>query len=74
MIVAVLFGYTAVAESSITKISPANSTAVHDVTVNAFQWSWQFSYKEAGPGTTITGTPAQPAVLYMPLGNGFDSN
>lgn len=68
VIVAVLFGYTAVAETNITKISPATSPAVHDVTVNAFQWSWQFSYQDAGPGTTITGTPAQPPVLYMPLG------
>ena len=68
IIVAVLFGYTAVAESNITKISPATDTSVHDITVNAIQWSWQFDYKEAGPGTTITGTPAQPPVLYMPLG------
>lgn len=68
LIVAVLFGYTAVAETNITKISPATSTAVHDINVNAIQWSWQFNYKEAGPGTTITGTPANPPVLYMPLG------
>ncbi len=67
IIVAVLFGYTAKAESEIVRVSPA-STEVHDVTVNGIQWSWQFTYEEAGPGTTVTGTPAQPPVLYMPLG------
>ena len=67
IIVAVLFGYTAKAESEIVSVSPA-STQVHDVTVNGIQWSWQFTYEEAGPGTTVTGTPAQPPVLYMPLG------
>ncbi len=68
VIVAVLFGYTAVAQSKITKISPATSTAVHDVAVNSIQWSWQFTYEEAGPGTTVTGTPAKPPILYLPLG------
>ena len=67
IIVAILFGYTAKAESEIVKVTPVSSE-VHDVTVNGIQWSWQFTYKEAGPGTTVTGTPAQPPVLYMPLG------
>jgi len=67
IIVAVLFGYTAKAESEIVKVSP-ESAAIHDVTVNGIQWSWQFTYEEAGAGTTVTGTPAQPPVLYMPLG------
>lgn len=68
IIVAVLFGYTAKAQTEITELSPVNSTEVHDITVNGFQWSWQFTYKEAGEGSTVTGTPAQPPVLYMPLG------
>ena len=68
IIVAVLFGYTAKAESEIVAVSPPASTEVHDVTVNGIQWSWQFTYEEAGPGTTVTGTPAQPPTLYMPLG------
>ena len=67
IIVAVLFGYTAKAESEIVKVTPV-STEVHDVTVNGIQWSWQFTYAEAGAGTTVTGTPAQPPVLYMPQG------
>ena len=67
IIVAVLFGYTAKAESEIVKVTPVSSE-VHDVTVNGIQWSWQFTYAEAGPGTTVTGTPAQPPVLYMPQG------
>jgi cytochrome c oxidase subunit 2 len=64
VIIAVLFGYTAKAQNEITSVSPASATEVHDVTVNAFQWSWQFTYKEAGPNTTVTGTPAQPPTLY----------
>lgn len=68
IIVAVLFGYTAKAQTEITELSPATSTEVHDITVNGIQWSWQFTYEEAGEGTTVTGTPAQPPVLYMPLG------
>ena len=67
IIVAVLFGYTAKAENEIVKVSP-ESASIHDVTVNGIQWSWQFTYEEAGAGTTVTGTPAQPPVLYMPLG------
>ena len=68
LIIAVLFGYTAKAQTEIKSVSPATATDVHDVTVNAIQWSWQFTYEEAGPGTTVTGTPAQPPTLYMPQG------
>jgi cytochrome c oxidase subunit 2 len=68
VIIAVLFGYTARAQNEITSVSPASATNVHDVTVNAIQWSWQFTYEEAGPGTTVTGTPAQPPTLYLPQG------
>ena len=70
IIVAVLFGYTARAQNEIKQVTPVSATnvKVHDITVNAIQWSWQFIYEEAGPGTTVTGTPAQPPTLYMPLG------
>ncbi|MGA1158517.1 MAG: cytochrome c oxidase subunit II [Candidatus Nanopelagicaceae bacterium] len=68
LIIAVLFGYTARAQNEIKEVSPITATDVHDVTVNAIQWSWQFTYEEAGPGTTVTGTPAQPPTLYMPQG------
>jgi cytochrome c oxidase subunit 2 len=67
LIVAVLFGYTARAESRITKFdTPA--TAPHNITVNAFQWAWQFTYKDAPSAPTVTGTPTQPAELVLPLG------
>ena len=70
IIVAVLFAYTARAQNEIKEVTPVTnqSVKVHDITVNAIQWSWQFSYKEAGPDATVTGTPAQPPTLYMPLG------
>lgn len=70
IIVAVLFAYTARAQNEIKEVTPVTnqSVKVHDITVNAIQWSWQFTYKEAGPEATVTGTPAQPPTLYMPLG------
>ena len=68
VIIAVLFAFTARAESKIVAVSPSSVTNVHDITVNGIQWSWQFTYKEAGEKATVTGTPAKPPVLYMPLG------
>jgi cytochrome c oxidase subunit 2 len=53
----------------ILKISPDNQVS-HFIDVNGFQWSWQFKYKDAGDykSATVTGTPAQPPTLYLPLG------
>ena len=65
IIVAVLFYYTAVKE---TKIVEKTNTYAHEITVNGFQWSWQFGYQEAGPKAVVTGTPAQPPTLVVPLG------
>ena len=69
IIVAVLFYFTAQRESRILKISPDNQVS-HFIDVNGFQWSWQFKYKDAGDykSATVTGTPAQPPTLYLPLG------
>ena len=66
ILVAVLFAFSARAETKIVKVSPASAT-VHDITVNGIQWSWQFTYKDAGPRATVTGTPEQPPILYLPL-------
>jgi len=41
---------------------------VEVLTVEGIQWSWQFGYPAAGPDAVVTGTPAQPPVLYVPLG------
>jgi len=69
VIVAVLFYFTAKDESKITKVTPANSSAaVHNIEVNAIQWSWQFKYDDIPNSPTITGTPAQPPVLVVPQG------
>ena len=65
IIVAVLFYFTAVKENEIVdKTSPVK----HEITVEGIQWSWQFGYPEAGDKAVVTGTPAQPPTLYMPLG------
>jgi cytochrome c oxidase subunit 2 len=66
LIVAILFGMTARDESKIT--SKATAKVMHDISVNGIQWSWQFSYPEAGPNAMVTGTPTNPPVLYMPQG------
>ena len=65
IIVAVLFYFTAIKE---TKIVEKTTSPAHEITVNAIQWSWQFSYPEAGPKATVTGTPANPPTLVVPQG------
>ncbi len=65
IIVAVLFYYTAVKE---TKIVEKTTTYAHEITVEGIQWSWQFGYPEAGPKAVVTGTPAQPPTLVVPVG------
>ena len=67
IIVAVLFAYTVRDQSRITKLdTPA--TAPHIITINAIQWSWQVTYKDAASSPTVTGTPAQRPELVLPLG------
>lgn len=65
IIVAVLFYFTAIKQSEIVDTS---TPVAHEVTIEGFQWSWQFSYPEAGKDAVVTGSPAKPPTLYMPLG------
>lgn len=65
IIVAALFYYTARDESRITK--PAENVQ-HEIVVNGIQWSWQFTYLDAGKNVTMTGTPDKPPVLVVPQG------
>ena len=65
IIVAVLFYFTATKE---TKIFEKTTTYAHEITVQGIQWSWQFGYPEAGPKAVVTGTPAQPPTLVVPVG------
>jgi cytochrome c oxidase subunit 2 len=67
VIVAVLFAYTVRDQSRITKVESA-TTAAHNISINAIQWSWQFTYKDAATAPTVTGTPAQRPELVLPLG------
>ena len=67
LIVAVLFFFTARDESKITAISKDSST-VHIIHVNGIRWSWQFTYEDLPATTTVTGTPDQPPILYLPQG------
>jgi cytochrome c oxidase subunit 2 len=66
IIVGVLFFYTARAESKITHLD--KGTPAHSIHVNGIQWSWQFTYDDAASKPTVTGTPDQPPVLVVPLG------
>jgi cytochrome c oxidase subunit 2 len=65
IIVAVLFYYTAQKQTVITE---KTNTYAHEITVEGFQWSWQFGYPDAGPKALITGTPEQTPTLVVPLG------
>ena len=70
LIVAFLFYLTAKDESKITHVTPA-SQVVHEIDVKGIQWSWQFTYADTklpAEKSTVTGTPAQPPVLVVPLG------
>ena len=67
VIVAVLFAYTVRDQSRITKVE-STTTAAHNISINAIQWSWQFTYKDAATAPTVTGTPAQRPELVLPLG------
>jgi cytochrome c oxidase subunit 2 len=65
IIVAVLFFYTVQKQNVITE---KTDTYAHEIIVEGFQWSWQFSYPEAGPEAVVTGTPGQPPTLVVPVG------
>lgn len=65
IIIAVLFYFTAVKQEEIVAKSP---TVAHEITVNGFQWSWQFGYPEAGEKAVVTGTPSKPPTLVVPVG------
>ncbi|MEN9735789.1 MAG: hypothetical protein RL129_499 [Actinomycetota bacterium] len=67
IIVAVLFYFTAKDQSKITHIDKSKPAA-HKIHVNGIQWSWQFTYEDKGPETTVTGTPAKAPVLVLPQG------
>ena len=65
LIVFVLFFYTSQAQSVITE---KTDTYAHEITVEGFQWSWQFGYPDAGEKAFITGTPEQTPTMVVPLG------
>lgn len=65
IIVAVLFYFTAVKQDQIVK---PQENVQHEIVVTGFQWSWQFTYLDAGKDVTFTGTPAKPPVLVVPQG------
>jgi cytochrome c oxidase subunit 2 len=65
IIVAVMFYYTVVKQDEIVK---PQENVKHEIVVNGFQWSWQFTYLDAGKNVTFTGTPAKPPVLVVPQG------
>jgi heme/copper-type cytochrome/quinol oxidase subunit 2 len=40
----------------------------HEILINSFQWSWQFTYLDAGKDMKVTGTSEKPPVMVIPLG------
>lgn len=65
IIVAGLFYFTIVKQNEI--VTPQENVK-HEIVVTGFQWSWQFTYLDAGKDVTFTGTPAKPPVLVVPQG------
>jgi cytochrome c oxidase subunit 2 len=65
IIVAAMFYFTAVKENQIVK---PQENVQHEIVVNGIQWSWQFTYLDAGKDVTVTGTPAKPPVMVVPQG------
>ena len=63
-IVVALFGFTARTMNTVN--APADDP-VAVVNVDAFNWSWRFSYPDAG--ITIEGTPDDPPELVVPVGD-----
>ena len=66
VIIAVLFYFTARDEATITAKEP--SKVMHTIDVTGIQWSWQFGYKDGGDKAVVTGTPANPPTLVLPVG------
>ena len=65
VIVAVLFYFTVVKQDQIVK---PQGNVQHEIEVNGFQWSWQFTYLSEGRDVQVTGTPAKPPILVVPQG------
>ena len=63
VIIAVLFFYTAVDENYVNDAKPKPDLQVNIV---GFQWNWQFNYPDQG--VQVTGSPSQPATMYLPVG------
>jgi len=66
IIVAVLFYFTARDETTIIAKEP--SKVMHTIDVTGIQWSWQFGHQDGGAKAVVTGTPANPPTLVLPLG------
>lgn len=65
VIVAALFYFTVVKQDQIVK---PQGNVQHEIEVNGFQWSWQFTYLSEGRDVQVTGTPAKPPILVVPQG------
>lgn len=63
VIVAVLFGYSYVTQTSVDALTDDPD---YTVDVVGFQWQWQFEY--AGENVTITGFPDEHPVMVLPVG------
>jgi len=54
---------------TVTKQSSTQTPTVqHEILINSFQWSWQFSYLDAGRDVKIIGTSEKSPTMVIPLG------
>lgn len=49
-------------------VSKPNANVQHEVLINSFQWSWQFTYLDAGKDVKVSGTSDNPPTMVIPLG------
>ena len=63
LIVLVLFVLTFLAERSVEEVEPRPAATVR---IEAFNWSWRFTYQ--GSGVAVFGTPDDPPEAVLPVG------
>jgi cytochrome c oxidase subunit II len=63
VMVAAIFAFTYRTEQKVDRVDPRPAVIVD---VDAFQWQWRFTYRDAG--VTVVGTPGRAPTLVLPAG------
>jgi heme/copper-type cytochrome/quinol oxidase subunit 2 len=61
--------YSTCGLGTVTKQSSTQTPTVqHQILINSFQWSWQFTYLDAGSDAKVIGTSEKSPTMVIPLG------